>query len=65
MDALHVLLAAGAGGGFCLAWGYRTALNVALGRENKPLFNPNPPPQRNALAAPSVVSQRQREEMTR
>lgn len=26
---LHVLLAALAGGGWCLAWGYRTALGVA------------------------------------
>lgn len=36
---LHVLLAALAGGGWCLAWGYRTALAIA--REQP--ASPRPP----------------------
>lgn len=33
MDWTHIAFAALAGAGGGLAWGYRTALNVALGRE--------------------------------
>ena len=36
MDWLHVVLAALTGGGWCLAWGYRTALHIAMERDRKP-----------------------------
>lgn len=45
MDWLHVLLAGLAGGGWCLAWGYRTSLYVALGRtQAAPERTPQRPP---------------------
>ena len=54
MDGLHVSLAFLAGGGWCLAWGYRTALHVSLGRERAPKSGASPSPtepSRNALVA--------------
>ena len=48
---LHVLLAALAGGGWCLAWGYRTALGIA--REQP--AEPRPPRERATAPAPAPV----------
>lgn len=44
MDGLHVGLAFLAGGGWCLAWGYRTALHVSLGRERARVLGAPPNP---------------------
>lgn len=61
MDLLHVLLAFAAGGGFCLAWGYRTALHVALGKEPRAAA----PKPREPGTQVAMVSPARREEMTR
>lgn len=45
MDGLHVVLAALAGAGWALAWGYRTALAIA--KDQSP---PRPPEDRVATA---------------
>lgn len=49
---LHVLLAALAGGGWCLAWGYRTALGIAREQPASP-----PPPRDNVRRWPDFGSE--------
>jgi len=55
MDWLHVVLAALTGGGWCLAWGYRTALGIALKRIREPSA---PPPQDNVADFPDYGARR-------
>jgi len=56
---LHVLLAALAGGGWCLAWGYRTALGIARGMPASP---PRPPREDNVKRWPNFGENDQQRE---
>ena len=63
MDALHVVLGFCAGAGFALAWGYRTALHVALGLI--PGERPPSEPASARIPVPFTGSRATREELTR
>lgn len=64
---LTLFFAVCAGVGAGAAWGYRTALYVALGKEGRlgSIGNPRPPrPDNRSLPVP-IPTAREREEMTR